>query len=108
MRRELLPIGSVVKLKDTDKSMMICGFAPTGPARPGYVYDYSGFPYPEGYGETLQVYQFDNEQIELVQAMGYQDRETFRYMEALQETIMDVKEKTAARFAGQGGAEPEA
>lgn len=106
MRRELLPIGTVVKLKGTDRSMMICGFAPTGPSKPGYVYDYSGFLYPEGYGETLEVYQFDNEQIELVQAIGYQDRETFRYMEALQETIMDVKEKTAARFAENSGAKP--
>ncbi|MCM1412551.1 MAG: DUF4176 domain-containing protein [Lachnospiraceae bacterium] len=107
MRRELLPIGSVVKLKDADRSMMICGFAPTGPAKPGYVYDYSGFLYPEGYGETLEVYQFDNEQIELVQALGYQDRESFRYMEALKETIVDVKEKTAAKFAADGDGAPQ-
>lgn len=107
MKRDLLPIGSVVKLKNADRSIMICGFAPTGPARPGYVYDYSGFPYPEGYNDTLQVYQFDNEQIELVQAIGYQDRETFQYMNALEETIMDVKERTAAKFAEDNNTTPE-
>ena len=103
--RELLPIGSVVMLKGTEKPMMICGFCPTGPARPGYVYDYSGFPYPEGYMDTLKIYQFDNEQIDKVLALGYQDRATFLYMTALQEKIEEVKEKTAAKFAEGASAE---
>lgn len=99
MSRELLPIGSVVKLKGTEKAMMICGFCPTGPAKPGYVYDYSGFPYPEGYMDTLKIYQFDNEQIDKVLALGYQDRETFLYMNALQEKIEGIKADTAAKYA---------
>lgn len=98
MSRELLPIGSVVNLKGTEKPMMICGFCPTGPARPGYVYDYSGFPYPEGYMDTLKIYQFDGEQIERVLALGYQDRETFIYMNALQQRIEDVKRRTAEEY----------
>ena len=103
--RELLPIGSVVNLKGTEKAMMICGYCPTGPAKPGYVYDYSGFPYPEGYMDVLKIYQFDNEQIERVLALGYQDRETFLYMTALQEKIEEIKEKTAAKFAESASAE---
>lgn len=99
MSRALLPIGTVVKLKETEKAMMICGFCPTGPARPGYVYDYSGFPYPEGYMDTLKIYQFDNEQIDKVLALGYQDRETFLYMNALQDKIEEIKANTAAKFA---------
>ena len=98
MSRELLPIGSVVNIKGTEKPMMICGFCPTGPAKPGYVYDYSGFPYPEGYMDVLKIYQFDNEQIEKVLALGYQDRETFVYMHALQEKIEDVKRQTAEKY----------
>ena len=98
MSRELLPIGTVVNLKGTEKPMMICGFCPTGPAKPGYVYDYSGFPYPEGYMDTLKIYQFDGEQIERVLALGYQDRETFTYMNALQQKIGDVKQQTAERY----------
>lgn len=98
MSRELLPIGSVVNLKGTEKPMMVCGFCPTGPARPGYVYDYSGFPYPEGYMDTLKIYQFDNEQIERVLALGYQDRETFVYMNALQQKIEEVKRQTMEKY----------
>lgn len=98
MTRELLPIGTVVNLKGTEKPMMICGFCPTGPAKPGYVYDYSGFPYPEGYMDPLKIYMFDGEQIERVLALGYQDRETFTYMRALMEKVDEVKEKTAANY----------
>ena len=99
MSRALLPIGTVVKLRGTEKAMMICGFCPTGPAKPGYVYDYSGFPYPEGYMDTLKIYQFDNEQIDKVLALGYQDRETFLYMNAMQDKIEEIKANTAAKFA---------
>lgn len=111
MSRDLLPIGTVVCLKGAEKPMMICGFCPTGPARPGYVYDYSGFPYPEGYMDTLKIYQFDSAQIEKVLALGYQDRETFVYMNALQQKIDDVKKQTAENYekaradAGDAGQE---
>lgn len=97
MNRELLPIGTVVKIKGAEKLMMICGFCPTGPAKPGYVYDYSGFPYPEGYMDTLKIYQFDNEQIEKVAAIGYQDRETFEYMSALNQKVGGIKKQVADR-----------
>ena len=98
MSRDLLPIGTVVNLKGTEKPMMICGFCPTGPARPGYVYDYSGFPYPEGYMDTLKIYQFEGEPIEKVLALGYQDRETFLYIHALQEKIDEIKAATAEKY----------
>lgn len=107
MSRELLPIGSVVNLKGTEIPMMICGFCPTGPARPGYVYDYSGFPYPEGYMDTLKIYQFDNEQIERVLALGYQDRETFVYMNALQQRVEEVKQQVAKQYEGESGSSAE-
>lgn len=98
MSRELLPIGTVVTLTGSEKPMMICGFCPTGPARPGYVYDYSGFPYPEGYMDTLKIYQFDGEQIEKVLALGYQDRETFGYMNKLQQKIDEIKTVTTQKY----------
>lgn len=98
MNRDLLPIGTVVNLNGTEKPMMICGFCPTSPAKPGYVYDYSGFPYPEGYMDPLKIYQFDGEQIEKVLALGYQDRETFLYMHALQGKIDEIKKSTAENY----------
>lgn len=98
MNRELLPIGTVVQIKGAEKLMMICGFCPTGPAKPGYVYDYSGFPYPEGYMDTLKIYQFDSDQIEKVMAIGYQDRETFEYMSALNQKAGEIKKQVADRY----------
>lgn len=98
MARSLLPIGTVVKLKETDKLMMICGFCTTGPAKPGYVFDYSGFPYPEGYMDVLKIYQFDNEQIERVIALGYQDTEVFRYVSSLEQRIDDIKGQVQASY----------
>ena len=94
MNRGLLPIGTVVRLKDKKKAVMICGYCPTGPARPGYVYDYSGFPYPEGYGDAFQILQFDSDEIEKLLAMGYQDAETNRYLRALNEKLDDIKKST--------------
>ncbi|MGN1083924.1 MAG: DUF4176 domain-containing protein [Lachnospiraceae bacterium] len=91
MARELFPLGTVVKLKDTEKLMMICGYASATAARPGYIYDYSGFVYPEGYVDMYKVYQFNNEQIEGIVAMGYQDRETIVYMHALEEKLQELR-----------------
>lgn len=99
MNRDLLPIGTVVILNGTEKALMVCGYCPTSPARPGYVYDYSGFPYPEGCLDPLKVYQFDGEDIAAVLALGYQDRETHFYMRAVQENIESVKAEVAAAFA---------
>ncbi len=108
MSRELLPIGTVVKIKEAEKLMMICGFCPTGPSKPGYVYDYSGFPYPEGYMDTLKIYQFDNGQIDKVVAIGYQDREMFEYMNALNQKVGEIKKQVADRYeAAKAEAETE-
>lgn len=96
--KDLLPIGTVVDLKDGNGTMMICGFCPTGPARPGYVYDYSGFPYPLGYMNPTEIYQFNDEDIEKILAMGYQDQETFAFMKSLEENIDAIKEETAKKF----------
>ena len=98
MSGSLLPIGTVVKLKDTEKLMMICGFCPTSPAKPGYVYDYSGFPFPEGYMDVLKIYQFDNTQIEKIIALGYQDTEAFHYVAALEKRIDEIKEKVSDTY----------
>lgn len=105
MSGRLLPIGSVVLLKNSDKALMVCGYCPTGPANPGYVYDYSGFGYPEGYTDTLKIYQFDNEQVDKVFALGYQDAELFVYMGKLQGAIDDIKAQTKAKFEQPESAE---
>lgn len=105
MRRELLPIGTVVLLEEMEKAMMICGFCPTGEVNPGYVYDYSGFPYPEGYAEVDKIYQFDHDRIKSVLAIGYQDAETLVFMNELNNRIDIIKETYSKNFYGKNSAE---
>ena len=60
--KDLLPIGTVVLLKDGEKRLMINGIMQTDSST-GKNYDYMGILYPEGHiGEGFQ-YLFDNDDI---------------------------------------------
>ena len=95
MKQRLLPIGTIVKLYEKDRLMMICGYCPMNPERVGYVYDYSGFVYPEGYRDAKKIYVFDNTDIEETIAMGYQDKETLAYVSVLEKKIDMIKQVAA-------------
>ena len=75
--RELLPIGSVILVKEAEKRMMIIGvLQQNGNER----YDYMGVLYPEGYMSQDEVYLFNHEDIDKVDFLGFVDIEhqTFR------------------------------
>ena len=92
MAGELLPLGTVVKIKELERYMMVCGYASASASNLSRIYDYSGFVYPEGYVDMHKVYQFNNEDIEGVVALGYQDRETNMYMRALEEKLQEIRQ----------------
>ena len=46
----VLPIGSVVLLKNSTKKLMIMGFAQVAAENQEKVYDYVGCVFPEGFG----------------------------------------------------------
>lgn len=48
MVKDLLPIGSVVMLKDAEKPLMIYGIKQLDTDNPEVEYDYIGVLYPEG------------------------------------------------------------
>ena len=48
LRKMVLPIGSVVMLKNGTKPVMIFGYLQKSSLRPGEIADYVGVPYPEG------------------------------------------------------------
>ena len=77
----LLPIGSVVLLKDSTKKVMITGFCQKEITEGAEerIWDYSGCIYPEGYLGPNQVYLFNGNQIERIFAVGYQDEEQFEF-----------------------------
>ena len=82
MERNLLPIGSVVLLKEGNKRLMICGRIQTKDGE-DTIYDYSACMYPEGIVDPSSMFFFNNDAIETVFFLGFQDSEGMAYTEAL-------------------------
>ena len=80
---ELLPIGSVVLLKDAQKRLMIYGVGQTDETN-NIDYDYIGVMYPEGnMGEGSQ-FLFNHSDIDRIDFRGFSDPERDRFIDALQ------------------------
>lgn len=92
----MFPIGTVVRLKNSTAAIMIAGYLAESEAQRGYIWDYSGFLYPIGLRNEADVYTFDQGQIEEVFAIGYQDGESFAFMQR----IRQAAEKLAAASEG--------
>lgn len=72
--RELLPIGTVVSLREGTKKLMIYGILQSV-EETNTEYDYIGVPYPEGnMGQEFQ-YLFYHKDIEAVYFRGFEDVE---------------------------------
>ncbi len=79
----LLPIGSIVRLKNGEKRLMIAGILQRDQANPDTEFDYMGLLYPEGHiGGDFQ-YLFNHEDIEEIYFEGYCDEERDRFLEKL-------------------------
>ncbi len=76
----LLPIGTVVLLKNSKKRIMIIGLLQKQ-IKEGeeVIWDYSACFYPEGYMGPDKTFLFNGGQIEKVFAVGYQDEEQFNF-----------------------------
>lgn len=82
--RELLPIGSVVILKEASKKAMIHGVKQINKAN-NVEYDYIAVVYPEGnMGDGTQFF-FNHEAIDEVFFRGYEDEERNAFIERLVE-----------------------
>lgn len=80
--RELLPIGSVVRLKEGKKKVMIFGIKQTDKGT-NTEYDYIGVVYPEGnLGEELQFF-FEHDSIDEVVFRGFEDKERETFIDKL-------------------------
>lgn len=89
---ELLPIGSVVLLKDGEKRLMISGVLQQEAGDDGKTYDYMGLFYPEGnIGQDYQ-YLFNHEDIENVYFRGYEDEERDNFIDQLA-ALYEAEEK---------------
>lgn len=93
MMEGLLPVGSVVLLKNSTKRVMIIGVCQLAASDPSKVWDYVGCPFPEGYLGPDKTYLFNREQIDRIYAVGYQDEEQFAFKVKADKALADIREK---------------
>ncbi len=95
---QLLPIGSVVLLKEADKRMMIYGIKQINETD-GQVYDYIACLYPEGNIGEEYNYLFNHENIEKVNFIGYIDAEFQLFRQALEKELVKESEDELKKSA---------
>jgi hypothetical protein len=87
----LLPIGSVVLLKDSVKKVMIVGVCQKGGKTPDTVWDYTGVLFPEGYLSGDRMFMFNDSQVARVFALGYQDEEQLVFKEKVDDLMQKIR-----------------
>lgn len=83
----LFPIGTVVTVKDANKSMMIIGVLPEND---GKRYDYIAVLYPEGYLTEKQIYLFNHDDVVKVEYLGYMNAEYQAFRQDLEQIMKEV------------------
>lgn len=86
--KKLLPIGSVVKIKDVSQKAMIFGrMQKVRDAEDDEVYDYIACPYPQGNIATNRSKLFNHDEIIEIIFVGYQDNQEI----ALRKKLTEIK-----------------
>jgi len=106
MLQGLLPIGSVVLLKESAKRVMIIGLCQKeiDVSGEGKLWDYSGVVFPEGYLGPNRTFMFNGNQIDRLYAIGYQDDEQLIMLEKANEFLAKLRHEEQA---GQAQNEPQ-
>ncbi|WP_342715136.1 DUF4176 domain-containing protein [Bacillus paramycoides] len=81
MNSQLLPIGSIVILKEGTKKLMVFGRKQQVATDEVRKFDYMGCPYPEGYMNPDFTYLFNHDDIQEVVSTGYEDQEERTFQE---------------------------
>ena len=87
MKKEFLPVGTVVLLKGGSKRLMITGFCMLDKSNQEIMYDYCGCLFPEGMISSDQTALFNNDQIEKIYHLGLQDDDEAKFKEQLAKII---------------------
>ncbi|CBK75866.1 hypothetical protein CIY_34090 [Butyrivibrio fibrisolvens 16/4] len=91
MNEGLLPIGSVVLLKDSTKKIMIIGWGQRGGSNPDKIWDYTAVLFPEGYLDADKLFLFDNDQIERIYMLGFQNEEQMEFKIKAEQVLMEAR-----------------
>ena len=94
MKKEFLPIGSVVLLKGGTKRVMVTGFCSVDNNEKEKMYDYTGCLYPEGIINSNEICLFDNNQIDQVFFKGFIDEEEIKFKDELDKTLSNIEENS--------------
>lgn len=84
--KNLLPIGTVVRVKEANKKMMIIGILQQNKTER---YDYMAILHPEGFLSEKEIYMFNHEDIEEVNYLGFMDSE----FQAFRNTLIKILEE---------------
>jgi Uncharacterized protein conserved in bacteria len=94
---KLLPIGSIVLLKNGQKKVMIYGRKQIQSGT-NNLWDYISCLYPEGNIDENHCYLFNHEDIDKLIFIGYQDEEELNYQEFLGELEENEINSSTQRF----------
>lgn len=89
--KELLPIGSIIWLKDAKRPLMIMGIKQTD-QETKKEYDYIGVLYPEGYMGQEAQFLFQHADIDRVLFEGYKDEAREKFIDKLSEFYHETGE----------------
>lgn len=84
MKTELLPIGSVVRLKNANHDLCIIGYAVISE---NVMYDYIGFAYPEGFVSNEKNFIFNHEDIETTKYVGEENDDFYEAKKNILEVL---------------------
>lgn len=101
MNKRYLPIGSVVKLKNNNKSIMITGYYSVEYANDLEIYDYSGCAYPEGVMIKSSYCSFNQKDIKEVLFEGYKTKEYTKLTNGLNEIDSEIVDGDTKYFDGK-------
>ena len=86
MQNNLLPLGTIFRTKDSHILIMIFGYYPISNQKDKY-YRYYGVSYPIGITENMEVLKFNEEIIDEIVFLGFEDEKTVQHNQRLQKIV---------------------
>lgn len=88
-KKNFLPVGTIVLLKNAKKRVMISGYCKITIGEITKVWDYCGYIYPEGLVEKEDILTFDDEDIDKVCYLGLNNEEYREYEKGLKDVYLN-------------------
>lgn len=90
MFERVLPIGTIVLLKNAEKRVMIIGYCKYNGNDTSKIYDYAGCVYPEGYISPDTTALFNHEDIDVIFSLGFRDMVQYEFQGKLTEALNNL------------------